>query len=577
MKNDRGDFIFFAVLAGAMTLVFGSSLFFKSQILDDIIYVGRFHLLSFSLNNLKLWWEPVLGLWGPLAGYSFMLDYSVWGKEHLFFGAHLMNILLHFIAAAGFYTGARMLKFPRLAAGIAVLYWSIHPQRAESVAWLSERKDVLILALGLWSIVFFMQSIKTHKRGLYALSVLLFALTFCIKPALIGLPVILTAYLWGRYRRKDGLFYAKYSGVFWGLSLIYYTVFKCMTPAGDLMGTKGFFNQVILIAWRYGSYLVKTFIPYGLNPMYPHFSFADDSLMPLYAAGLTVLLLLEFLRRRNRKTFYLYLPLFLSFSAAVAPGLLKIGDVDFADRYSYFPSVFAVLAAGALLCSLCRKFPRAVKGVTAISCCAVLGMGIMCFDKVFVWETPETYSNAMLSVPRPNYRVVIGSAIRDFEKENFSGAMQWVHRLRQDYRDIPAVRKLTIELFTESLEGAILYRQGNVSVGAYKILKVLSHPYWELLANSSYGYPRYILLTAAGICQRAGRKKDAAELYRRLAGFYSSFEPMEKEFYLALAALCLGDKTTALRHFENAQKLAPGDVNIRKNIEILKKHQSRQY
>ena len=148
MKNDRGDFIFFAVLAGAMTLVFGSSLFFKSQILDDIIYVGRFHLLSFSLNNLKLWWEPVLGLWGPLAGYSFMLDYSVWGKEHLFFGAHLMNILLHFIAAAGFYTGARMLKFPRLAAGIAVLYWSLHPQRAESVAWLSERKDVLILALG---------------------------------------------------------------------------------------------------------------------------------------------------------------------------------------------------------------------------------------------------------------------------------------------------------------------------------------------------------------------------------------------------------------------------------------------
>ena len=136
---------------------------------------------------------------------------------------------------------------------------------------------------------------------------------------------------------------------------------------------------------------------------------------------------------------------------------------------------------------------------------------------------------------------------------------------------------MTIELFSESLEGAILYRRGNVSAGAYKILKVLSHPRWSLLVNSTYGYPRYILLTAAGICQKAGRKKDAAELYRRLAGHYGDFELMEKEFYLALAALCLGDRTTALRHFENARKLNPEDENIRKNIEILKKHQAKQH
>ena len=572
MKINRGDSIFFAVLAGVVICVFGSSLFFKSLILDDVIYVGRFHLLSFSLNNLKLWWEPVLGLWGPLAGYSFMLDHLIWGKEHLFFGAHLVNILLHFAAAAGFYAGARILKFPRIAAGIAVLFWCIHPQRAESVAWLSERKDVLILAFGVWSIVFFMQSLKAHKKGLYALSVLFFALSFCIKPALIGLPVILSAYLWGRYRRTDWRFYVKYSGIFWLLSLIYYVVFKCVAPAGDLMGTEGLFNQMILIGWRYGSYLVKTFVPYGLNPMYPHFSFADDSLVPLYAAGVIVLLLLEFLRRKNRKTLYLYLPLFLSFSAAVAPGLLKIGDTDFADRYSYFPSVFAVLAAAALLCSFCRRFPRMVRGVTAVSCCAVLGMGIMCFDKVFVWETPENYLAAIFSVPRPNYRVVIGSAIRDFDNGDFAAALQKADRLRQDYNDAPAIRKTMIGLFTESLEGAILYRQGRSHAGAQKLLRVFSHSHWSLLGNAGYQYARTVLLMTSGYCQKTGRRKEAAELYRRAAGLYGRYEPMEREFYLALSALCLGDKTTALRHFENAQQYSPDDVNIRKNIEILKKH-----
>ena len=133
------------------------------------------------------------------------------------------------------------------------------------------------------------------------------------------------------------------------------------------------------------------------------------------------------------------------------------------------------------------------------------------------------------------------------------------------------MRKLTIDLFSESLEGAILIKQGKSQEGAKKLFKVLSHPKWELLLNTSYGYPRCILLTAAGFSQRAGQKKDAAELYRRLAELYGTYEPMESEFYLALASLCQNDRNAALRHFENAQKLSPHDENIRKNIEILRR------
>ena len=104
-----------------------------------------------------------------------------------------------------------------------------------------------------------------------------------------------------------------------------------------------------------------------------------------------------------------------------------------------------------------------------------------------------------------------------------------------------------------------------------KLIKVLSHPNWSLLANSSYGYPRFILLMTAQLCQKAGQKKNAAEIYRRLAEFYGAFEPLEREFYLALTALCLDDKITALRHFEKAQSLNPADVNVQRNIEILRK------
>jgi tetratricopeptide (TPR) repeat protein len=417
-----------------------------------------------------------------------------------------------------------------------------------------------------------MQSIKARKKGLYAVSALFFVLTFCIKPALIGLPAILTAYLWGRYRRKDWLFYVKYSGLFWLLSLIYYIVFKCVAPAGNLLGGKNFSDQLILMGWRFGSYFVKTFVPYGLNPYYPHFSLVNDSLLPLYAVGIIALLLLEFLRRGNKKALYLYLPLFISFSAAVAPGLLKIGDVDFADRYSYFPSIFAVLAAGSGLCALINKFPRSRKAVIAGVCCLTLGMGIRCFDEVFVWENEKSYTRATLDHPLPNYRCLIGETIVNFDQGDHAAVQKNIRRLREDYMDIPANRKQTIDFFVESLEGVILVRQGHTKAGMKKLTAVLSHPNWGLLTNTSYGYPRMVLLTVAGVCQRAGNKKDAAEMYRRLANLYGTYEPMEKEFYLALSALCLGDKKTALEHFEKAQQLNPQDENIRKNIEILRKH-----
>ena len=219
----KKDLIALAVIAAAVAVVFGPACFFTDILSDDTIYTERRHLLVLTVENLRLWSRPVLGLWGPLTGYSFMLDHLVWGAAHFMFGARLMNVLLHFAAAAAFFCGARMLRFSPFRAALAVLFWAVHPQRAESVAWLSERKDVLSLALGLWSIVFFIRFMRRKNRGAFLLSLFLFAATFFVKPAMIGLPAVLAAYLWSRYRSTSLRFYLKYTGVFWGVSLLWFT------------------------------------------------------------------------------------------------------------------------------------------------------------------------------------------------------------------------------------------------------------------------------------------------------------------------------------------------------------------
>jgi len=566
----KNDLIALAVIAAAVAVVFGPACFFTDVLSDDTIYTERRHLLTLTLANIRLWSRPVLGLWGPLTGYSFMLDRLVWGPEHFMFGARLGNVLLHFAAAAAFFCGARLLKFSPVPAALAVLFWAVHPQRAESVAWLSERKDVLILALGLWSIVFFIRFMRRKSTGVFLLSLFLFAATFFVKPAMIGLPAVLAAYLWSRCRWAKPASCLKYTGAFWGVSLLWFAAYKLVFDPVMDVGSRGIAETLAVMGWRYGMYFWKTFFPVGLNPFYPHFSLTENSLLPLWLTGAGAILLLESARRRHTGTLRVHLPLCVCFSAAVFPALFQIGDVDYADRYSYFPAVFVVTGCAFALCRFVRRHPAAEKTAVLLAAAAVLGMGLMCRRQVFVWESQESYMAAVLSAPRPNYRMVITETVRKFDKGDLPGVRKNLDLLRSDYGELSPNRRKIISFFADSLEGVLLVRADQAVPGMKKLERVLWDPAWELLLCTPYGYPRCVLLTAAGMYQKAGMRDAAAEVYRRTAKFYGAFEPLEKEFYLALAALCLGNKTEALARFERALALSPGDENIRKNIAALK-------
>ena len=566
----KRDLIALAAIAAAVAVVFGRTCFFTAILSDDAIYVERRHLLLLTWENLRLWSRPVLGLWGPLTGYSFMLDHLVWGPEHFMFGARLTNVLLHFAGAAAFFFGLRQLRFSPLWAALAALFWAVHPQRAESVVWLSERKDVLVVSLGLWSIALFIRFTRHKARGVFILSLLFFAVTFFVKPALIGLPVVVIAYLWGRYRSARPGFYLRYSGPYWAVSFLWFAIYKLVFDPAMTAGSEGTGRTLAVVGWRYGMYFLKTFFPVGLNPFYPHFSFENDSLFPMYLAGALIVALLVLVRRRNAMATYVYLPLLLCFTAAVFPALFMIGDVDLADRYSYFPCVFVLTGSAAALCVLARRRPAAAKSVVAAAAVSVLLMGALCRRQVSVWETKESHMAAVLSVSKPNYRSLITDTVRKFDKGDMPGVRKNVDFLHSNYEDLSENRRKLITFFTTSLDGVLLIRSGRPAEGMKKLERVIWDPAWELLDSTPYGYPRCVLLTAAGVYQKAGMRKAAAEVYRRLAKLYGAFEPMEKEFYLALSALCLGNKQEALARFEKAQSYSPRDENIRRNIASLK-------
>ena len=135
--------------------------------------------------------------WHPLTMLSYTADYSIWGQDPL--GYHLVNNLLHsantllvgvlgarLTEQAG--SGARASLFT--GATLALLF-GLHPLHVESVAWVSERKDVLSTLFFLLSIISYLRYKKASKPLPYIGSLFLFALSVMGKPMSITLPAVL--------------------------------------------------------------------------------------------------------------------------------------------------------------------------------------------------------------------------------------------------------------------------------------------------------------------------------------------------------------------------------------------------
>ena len=200
-----------AVTIGVVTFVIYSPAL-PNQFLDwddSANFLNNPHFRGLGWEQLRWMFTTFLmGHWIPLTWITFGLDYLVWGMNPI--GYHLTNILLHAANAAAFYFVAYRLLAKamtgfgeiglRLGAATAALSFALHPLRAESVAWVTERRDVLsglfyFLALGRY--LSFEE--RGGRRG-YALALAPFICALLSKSVTATLPAPALALLWRRRR-----------------------------------------------------------------------------------------------------------------------------------------------------------------------------------------------------------------------------------------------------------------------------------------------------------------------------------------------------------------------------------------
>lgn len=214
-KHKFKDFhyLFAVAFIALLTLLAYSSVFSAGFIWDDDAYVLNNPCLH-SLSGLyEIWFEP-----GATPQYYPMVFTVFWVQSHLWgmhpFGYHLVNILLHIANALLLWACLKRLKVPT-AVWIAALF-AVHPVQVESVAWITELKNVLSLFFSLLSLLAYLRYAETDKKATpalqrriyYAASLLLFLLSLFSKTVCGSLPAVILLIRWwhsGRINRREVL------------------------------------------------------------------------------------------------------------------------------------------------------------------------------------------------------------------------------------------------------------------------------------------------------------------------------------------------------------------------------------
>ncbi len=414
-----------------------------------------------GLGWSQLKWMFGATYWGhyqPLSWVTLALDYLIWGMDP--FGYHLTNLVLHAANAVVFYfVCVRLLSLSmsidpsnlslRVGAAFAAVLFAIHPLRVESVAWVTERRDVLSGLFFLLTILWYVKAATapTEKgyRKWMALTVAVYILSLLSKAVGMTVPAVLLVldvyplrrlagdpdrWLDDAYRR---VWLEKAPFVL--LAIIFaITAAVAQTGAMGSLHAYGVSARLALALFGLAFYAWKTIIPMGLSPLYELPADFNPGEWIYVASGLLVVIataILYFFRRRWPAG----LAVWLYYAAMVAPvsGIVQSGPQLVADRYSYLSCLgWAVLAGGGLV-FLWRRWlssSRAALSLVGTAVVAgVVGLGYLTRQQVQVWHDTEKMWNYVIALD-PNSAIAHNEIGTLLQKEGkFEEAVEHFRRV----------------------------------------------------------------------------------------------------------------------------------------------------
>lgn len=361
------NFIFFLLLLLAVGSVFVQLSQYEFISFDDPLYVTENQRVKDGINFQNVVWSLgaiVAANWHPVTLMSHMLDCRLFGVNPG--GHHLMNVALHFLNSYFLFLFFKRATDKFYCSAFIGILFAVHPLHVESVAWVSERKDVLSTFFMVLTLNSYLSYRHSGKSWLYYLSLLLFLLGLLAKPMLVTLPFLLLLLdYWPLHRKRDRGDAAFLFSVLTRnrCQLVVEKVpFFLMTATVSVttlwvqgsqmaVGSTAVFPIQVRVAnaiVSYCRYIGQAVWPFNLSLLYPHHGMPD---LWKVVAGTVFLSVLAWLCWVNqRKHPYLTVGWFW-FVGTLVPviGFVQVGSQAMADRYTYIPltGLFIVAVFGA--------------------------------------------------------------------------------------------------------------------------------------------------------------------------------------------------------------------------------------
>jgi protein O-mannosyl-transferase len=568
---------------------------------NEYVYENAHVKTGLTLKNI-LWAFTAFhsNNWHPLTWISHMMDCQVFGLNPGLH--HLMNLFFHIVNSLLLYFVFKQMTGEQWKCGFMAAVFALHPLHVESVAWISERKDVLTAFFWLLAMWSYFRYSKRPCLATYAWVFIFFLLGLLSKPMIITLPFVLMLMDYWPLDRFDNQAIAGFNirkKLFLLVLekiplLILVPVSSLLTfyaqKQGGIVKSLDIFPLNVRIAnaiVSYALYIIKIIYPVKMAFLYPHHG------MPSWlniGAALILISTICYLSIRYYKKYPYVIVGWLWYLGTLVPviGIVQVGMQSMADRYTYIPSIGLLLIVAWGVPEALAKWRYKEIWLAAAVFTVIAISGVIAWKQTGYWKNSLSMLEHTIRVTSKNYialdtlGVVLLRHGRTDEAINYHLQAQKIYpnnpyshfSLGVSYFVQGKIRE-SIDQYLEAIKIEPEYYQAHTNLGAaYFTLgnteKAVTHYLNAITINPEY-VEAYINLGLA--YDKLGRFDDAVKQCKQ--AFRVDPDNINAHFLLANILEKIGNIDEAICHYSEIAKINPGLLDVQYRLGVALYRQGR--